>query len=247
MTKFTTNLYLISIVTIFLVFFSSCSQTYTEKVFNYRIQCENCKQTTDGLLSFEFNNYISIDSIPYIKIINISDKYIILDERYFVLSDNDMVVLNPVGLYDPNINYSFSSTQGSTVSATDNLLNNYFKNPYTNIDYLSKSASQSYSSSQSTVQQPLLMLPPKTNCNYFIMDYLFYKYLDIKKRNSSKVPGQNYIIFKWGEIKNSIKELNTRKLTLTLVYKEINEKDWRYYNINYYPIDIKIDEIERKK
>jgi hypothetical protein len=205
------------------------------KKFAYKLNCNNCESTSDSILRFKISKVVNPENSLFFEIENLKEDIIIFDERYFVTTYNNYVVQNPIGLNNPNLLLSWTNNSTSTIGESSQ----YFYNPLGN--YYSKYNSQiglTRSITESTVQQPYIILPGKSKIIYYLNDYL-KNLFEIKVRKKTYSENEN-INIKWEEVKNEINSMQNADIKYTVVYRLINEEKWRNFTLSVNPFDLEI-------
>ncbi|MCX7736984.1 MAG: hypothetical protein N2319_09750 [Candidatus Kapabacteria bacterium] len=229
------------IVYFFIIFsfiFIACKSYRIDRYLQYDTKCINCGVTGDGLLQVDIIKRIHQDSSVYLIIKNLSDETIILNDRLFTASDDGKLIMFPIGERNPYQKYSTSRTiNESEIIPTYN----YFLG-YRTLSEIGSGRSYVIEYEPTTP----IPLPPKISFYYFIKNYVYdLVYERIKKTERKLDESSNYYITDWESINRYTQKMSENTLGLHIVYKKINDSNWRSFDLLYKPINIEL--IEQKK
>lgn len=228
------------IVYFFIIFsfiFIACKSYRIDRYLQYDTQCINCGVTGDGLLQVDIIKRIHQDSSVYLIIKNLSDETIILNDKLFTASDDGKLIMFPIGERNPYQKYSTSRTiNESEIIPTYN----YFLG-YRTLSEIGSGRSYVMEYEPTTP----IPLPPKISIKYFIKDYLYsllIERIDVEKRLDEDT---YYYKTDWESVNRYIQRMSENELGLHIIYKKINDINWKSFDLLYKPINIEIVQLRK--
>ncbi len=221
---------------IFSIIFIACKSYRIERTLQYDTNCINCGITFDGLLQIDIINRIHQDSSFHITITNLSDETIILNDRLFTASDNGKLTMFPIGTQNPYLKYTTTYVR----SASETKPTYYYLLGYIGFSEKETGISDIWEYEPTTP----IPLPPKISINYFVKNYIHYL---IKERINleKKLDRDKYnYTTDWESVNRYIQRLSENTLGFHIIYKKINDSNWRSFDLLYKPINIEL--IQRK-
>ncbi|MBM2816287.1 MAG: hypothetical protein HW421_3049 [Ignavibacteria bacterium] len=226
------------ILSFFLLFFTSCTTTRTVGDLSYQLQCLNCGVTIDGILKVELMTIVEGDNPIVLKITNLKNDMVLLDERLFAMSADSEVVMSPIALYNPNITVSMNYSTSVTDSKTSPYL---FGN--NRLDFYTTQYGSNQSTSLNENPQPYFVIPAQMKLKYKISNYYnsIFTRLSINRNYRIYIQGGHEYIMDWDKLGNDMNKFINKELTFTIVYKLLNEDKWRSLNIIANPINYHLE------
>lgn len=223
------------ILSFILILLFSCRSNRIDRVLEYQPNCINCGNTPDGILEIDMIKKVTGDSLVFITIKNLSDETIILDDKLFSGTQDGKLVMFPIGVYNPYLRFSYNYlSQMSETRPTYNYL----------LGYIGESKQEL---GRSTIYEyepkTPLPIPPQTTLIYYVINYplsLTNERITLERKKAYNI----YNPFNWKKVDVFVSRMAESVFGFNIIYRKINETNWRSFELLYKPIKIEI--VEKK-
>lgn len=203
------------------LFFISCSSPVM--YFSYKTICKDCSLQKDSLILIQISDEISDFGLD-MSVTNNSDENIIFDRCMNSLTEDQILILQPITLENPFI--SISTSENYTSKEQINVPG--FYNRMYKLNYSQSSAvSSSIGSTTSYTTSNTILIPPKTTYIFQIYDYIRGRV----NYHISELPLYTSLDAKSDYVNRMMQNYVNKTYKYFIFYKFMNEEVWRNRSI----------------
>lgn len=215
----------------------SCKSYRIDRYLRYDINCLNCGLSSDGILLMDMIKSIHEDSTVFIKITNLSDETVILNDKFFTGSMDGQIIMFPIGYYNPYLKYNYTYLR---LEAESKPVYSY------SLKYIGDIHEQRGSSTNYEYEATTpIPLPPKATLTYLVKNFPLSLYKD-RIQLETKIDYESYAYkIDWNSINNYTKLMSQNTFGFHIVYRKINENIWRNFDLLYKPTNLDIIQLKK--